>query len=260
MNCPYCLSEVQEEAKVCKTCTRDLYLIKPLMEKAEELEKQLAAMPSNAAYEQKIAHLESLLEDYEHKAGHPRTIWHLMMDVVFYLLAPLSLLLLSHALITIVYDTNILYLRIISMILPLPFGFFLFKGHARAVFPWFIGVILLAIGSVIGMSAITSLVDGSPVMPQNAFEWKEVLEYSSSISFSFLTGMLIGGMVYASKHSRKSLEGNSFLGSIITALSSEKLSPEKLHSLLKKAHEYGGTIVAVGTTAVSIYTGLKHVI
>jgi hypothetical protein len=260
MNCPYCLSEVQEEAKVCKTCTRDLYLIKPLMEKAEELEKQLAAMPSNAAYEQKIAHLESLLEDYEHKARHPRTIWHLMMDVVFYLLAPLSLLLLSHALITIVYDTNILYLRIISMILPLPFGFFLFKGHARAVFPWFIGVILLAIGSVIGMSAITGLVDGSPVMPQNAFEWKEVLEYSSSISFSFLTGMLIGGMVYASKHSRKSLEGNSFLGSIITALSSEQLSPEKLHSLLKKAHEYGGTIVAVGTTAVSIYTGLKHVI
>jgi S-adenosylmethionine:tRNA-ribosyltransferase-isomerase (queuine synthetase) len=33
-----------------------------------------------------------------------------------------------------------------------------------------------------------------------------------------------------------------------------------LHNLLKKAHEYGGTIVAVGTTAVSIYTGLKHVI
>ena len=145
------------------------------------------------------------------------------------------------------------------MILPLPFGFFLFKGHARAVLPWFIGVVLLAIGSVIGMSAVTSLVDQSPILPQNAFEWKEVLEYSSSIAFSFLTGMLIGGMVYASKHSRKSLEANSFLGSIITALSPEKLSPEKLHNLLKKVHEYGGTIVAVGTTAVSIYTGLKHV-
>ena len=260
MNCPYCLSEVHEEAKVCKTCTRDLYLIKPLIEKADQLEKKLAAVPSNEAYEQKIAHLEALLEEHELKAKKPRTILHLMMDIALYLIVPLALLLLSHALITVVYDTKILYLRIISMLLPLPFGYFLFRGHARSALPWFIGVILLAIASVIGMSAITGLVDGSPVMPQNAFEWKEVLEYSSSISFSFLTGMLLGGMAYASKHRRKHYNTNSLVGSIVTSLSSGDMSPEKLHKLLKKIEEYGGTAVAVGTTGLSIYTGLKHVI
>jgi hypothetical protein len=260
MNCPYCLSEVQEEAKVCKTCTRDLYLIKPLIEKADQLEKQLAAVPSNEAYEQKIAHLEALLEDHELKAKKPRTILHLLMDIAWYLIVPLALLLLSHAVITVVYDTKILYLRIISMVLPLPFGYFLFKGHARSVLPWFIGVILLAIGAVIGMSAITGLVDGSPVMPQNAFEWKEVLEYSSSISFSFLTGMLLGGMAYASKHRRKNMNTNSLLGSVMTLPFSSDISPDKLHQFLKKIEQYGSTVVAVGTTALSIYTGLKHVI
>jgi hypothetical protein len=182
------------------------------------------------------------------------------MDIAWYLIVPLALLLLSHAVITVVYDTKILYLRIISMVLPLPFGYFLFKGHARSVLPWFIGVILLAIGAVIGMSAITGLVDGSPVMPQNAFEWKEVLEYSSSISFSFLTGMLLGGMAYASKHRRKNMNTNSLLGSVMTLPFSSDISPDKLHQFLKKIEQYGSTVVAVGTTALSIYTGLKHVI
>jgi hypothetical protein len=89
-----------------------------------------------------------------------------------------------------------IYLRIISMILPLPFAYFLFKAHAHKLFPWFIGVVFLAIASVIGMSWITSLVDHSPVWPQNLFEWREVLEYSASIAFSFLTGMLLGGVAW----------------------------------------------------------------
>ena len=71
------------------------------------------------------------------------------------------------------------------MILPLPFGYFLFKDHKHPVFPWFMGVGFLAIASVIGMSGITSLVDRTPIFPQNAFEWREVLEYSASIAFSF---------------------------------------------------------------------------
>jgi hypothetical protein len=97
-------------------------------------------------------------------------------------------------------------------------------------------------------------------MPQNAFEWKEVLEYASSISFSFLTGMLLGGMVYASKHRRKNTKVNSLLGSIKLLPSSSDMSPDKLHQLLKRFEQYGGTVVAAGTTGLSIYTGLKNII
>jgi len=41
MKCPYCLSEVDSEAYVCKTCSKDLYLFKPLMEKVSSLEEKL---------------------------------------------------------------------------------------------------------------------------------------------------------------------------------------------------------------------------
>ena len=173
---------------------------------------------------------------------------------------PLLLLLLAHWLIAIVYDTKMIYLRIISMILPLPFAYFLFKGHAHRLFPWFVGVVFLAIASVIGMSWITSLVDHSPVWPQNLFEWREVLEYSASIAFSFLTGMLLGGVAYASKQRRRQVGIINALIKIASTQSAGGVSMQGMHGLMKTLHEYGGTVVALGTTAVSIYTGLKGII
>lgn len=261
MNCPYCLSEVAEEASVCKICTRDLYLFKPMMAKVAELEKRLEEIPNQDAYEHRIAELQLLLDEQVQQQVEPRGLAISMLDIVIYIGIPLALLLAAHGLISIVYDTKPLYLRLISMILPLPFGYFLFKSTTRKLFPWFMGVVFLAIASVIGMSWMTSLVDGSPIWPQNTFEWREVLEYSASIAFSFLTGMLLGGVAYASKqrHLRKAAI-NPFLKAVVAGLGEGRISPTSLHGLMKKLQEYGGTIVALGTTAVSIYTGLKGIV
>jgi len=261
MICPYCLSEVAEEASVCKVCTRDLYLFKPMMAKVAELEKRLEEIPNQDAYEHRIAELQLLLGEQVQKQVEPRSLALSMLDIVIYIGIPLALLLAAHGLVSIVYDTKPLYLRLISMILPLPFGYFLFKSATRKLFPWFMGVVFLAIASVIGMSWMTSMVDGSPIWPQNTFEWREVLEYSASIAFSFLTGMLLGGVAYASKqrHLRKA-SINPFLKAVVTGLGEGRISPTSLHGLMKKLQEYGGTIVALGTTAVSIYTGLKGII
>jgi len=38
------------------------------------------------------------------------------------------------------------------------------------------------------------------------------------------------------------------------------LSPSSIHEGMKTLQEYGGTLVALGTTALSIYTGLKGII
>ena len=43
------------------------------------------------------------------------------------LVLPLCVLLISHALITIVYDFELIYLRIISILVPLPFAYYLFQ-------------------------------------------------------------------------------------------------------------------------------------
>jgi hypothetical protein len=37
-------------------------------------------------------------------------------------------------------------------------------------------------------------------------------------------------------------------------------SLKNVHGLMKALQDYGGTIVALGTTSVSIYTGLKGII
>ena len=259
MNCPYCLSEVSEEAHVCKTCSRDLYLFKPMMAKIASLEGQLAAIPSQKVNELKIAELEYLLEEQNQQlANRPLFAW--VKDIALYLIVPLLLLLLAHWLIAIVYDAKMIYLRIISMVLPLPFAYFLFKSHAHKLFPWFVGVVFLAISSVIGMSWITSLVDRSSVWPQNFFEWKEVLEYSASIAFSFLTGMLLGGVAYASKQRRRQAGIMNMLIKVAATQSAGGVSIQGMHGLMKRLQEYGGTVVALGTTAVSIYTGLKGII
>ncbi|MBU3577624.1 hypothetical protein [Polynucleobacter sp. UK-Kesae-W10] len=252
MNCPYCLSEVSEDAYVCKTCSRDLYLFKPLMAKVADLEQQIAQIPNTQAYQLRIEELELLLDEQQRKQVR-RSVGNWVSDILLYLIVPLILLLLAHWLIAVVYDTKMLYLRIISMVLPLPFAYALFKGHAHKLLPWFVGVVVLAIASVIGMSWITSLVDHSPVWPQNLFEWKEVLEYSASIAFSFLTGMLLGGVAYASKQRRRK-------AALLQTLSAGSASLQNIHGLMKSLQEYGGTVVALGTTAVSIYTGLKGII
>jgi len=263
MNCPYCLSEVSEEAYVCKTCSRDLYLFKPLMARIAEAEKKLLEIPSTEAYEVRIAELESLLDEQQQRQVK-RTALNWVSDIALYLLVPLLMLLVAHWLITVVYDTKMIYLRIVSMVLPLPFAYTLFKGHAHKLMPWFIGVAFLAIASVIGMSWITSLVDHTPVWPQNLFEWKEVLEYSASIAFSFLTGMLLGGVAYAAKQKRRQAGVLASIKKVVVASgdvrAQQGVSVESVHGVLKTLEGYGGTIVALGTTAVSIYTGLKGIV
>jgi hypothetical protein len=230
-----------------------------MMAKIASLEGQLAAIPSQEVSDLRIAQLEYLLEEQNQQLTN-RSLFAWVKDIALYLLVPLLLLLLAHWLIVIVYDTKMIYLRIISMILPLPFAYFLFKSHAHKLFPWFVGVVFLAISSVIGMSWITSLVDRTPIWPQNFFEWKEVLEYSASIAFSFLTGMLLGGVAYAGKQRRRQAGIMNALIKVASTQSAGGVSIQGMHGLMKSLQDYGGTVVALGTTAVSIYTGLKGII
>ena len=260
MQCPYCLSEVHSDASVCKTCTRDLYLFKPMMAKVADLETRLSEIPDHLAFEDRIRELEQLL-DQQSAQSEKRSVPWLLLDIAGFIVLPLILLLVAHAAITIVYDTNIIYLRLISIILPLPFGYFLFSSRKRSVLAWFMGVAILALTSVIGMSWITSLVDRTPILPQNAFEWREVVEYAASISFSFLTGMLFGGITFTKKIQRRRAKvAPAILDSIVKGFAEGKLSPQSIEIIMKKLHNFGSTAVALVTTAISIYTGFKGVL
>lgn len=258
MKCPYCLSLVEDEAVVCKVCTRDLYLFKPMMEKIRKLEEQIQTQQSQEELHQRIAELEEALLQ-AHEAVHARheSVWTHLFNIAQFFLIPLALLLLGHALITVVYDLPLLYLRLVSVVLPMPFGYWLFRSRKRVLLPWFIAAAALASGSVIGMSAITGWVDHTPVMPQNMLEWKEFIEYATSISMSFLTGMWLGGMAYRRTHRRAMQGPHRLLRALVAHLSEGKLSGESVQQLVSKLESLGGTAVAIGTTAMSVYTGLK---
>ena len=88
MNCPYCLSEVSEEAYACKTCSRDLYLLKPMMAKIADLESKLAAIPSPELYELRIAELEQLLDEQNHQI-EKRSSLQWISEIAIYLIIPL---------------------------------------------------------------------------------------------------------------------------------------------------------------------------
>ncbi|NDA39806.1 MAG: hypothetical protein EBX86_07035, partial [Actinobacteria bacterium] len=169
MKCPYCLSDIDSEAYVCKVCTKDLYLFKPLIQKVSDLEEKLSNVSDREVLESRISELqEELIYKKELEA---EGIFGIFLKISKFLFLPLLILLMAHAVIIVVYDLKLIYLRLASILIPMPFAFFLFQKKKNPVFPWFLGSLVLAFITVIGMSAITSLVDKTPVMPQSMIEW-----------------------------------------------------------------------------------------
>lgn len=248
MKCPYCQSDLDEDALTCRFCTKDLYLIKPLLDKVAKLENESGSFENIANLQNRIAELESLISNQDSRLNSKPAVLINFKNIALYLGTPLLLLLAAHEIIVIMYDANMIYLRLLSIAMPLPFGYLLFTNGSRKVFLWFIGALMLSCLSVLGMSWLTSLVDHSPVLPQSIFEWREAFEYASSIALSFLTGMLLGKKVYIRK-----IKPNK-------SSASRKTSPTNFHDHLKQVQDYGTTIAAIITTVLSIYTGLKHIV
>jgi len=251
MKCPYCLSDIDSEAYVCKVCTKDLYLFKPLIQKVSDLEEKLSNVSDREVLESRISELqEELIYKKELEA---EGIVGIFLKISKFLFLPLLILLMAHAVIIVVYDLKLIYLRLASILIPMPFAFFLFQKKKNPVFPWFLGSLVFAFITVIGMSAITSLVDKTPVMPQSMIEWKEFIEYSLSITFSFLTGILLGTISFF-KRSKHKIDINPMLKALLNRIVNKKLSPEALQELLQKSIKY----VSLATTLLSLYTGLRR--
>lgn len=260
MECPYCVSEIDDKAHVCPQCSRDLYLLKPLLEKVAALEAAAATAATAhtdvnvAALQERIATLEAQLAvtggAITTEAAPPVSK---LRELALFWVPPLVLLLVAHALLIVVYDTNTLYLRIASLLIPLPFGYALMRRNTQRFTTWLLSGFAMALLAVLGMSYVISRVDMVPALPASAQEWREFAEYAASIGFSYATGLLMGCMTYQRHHR----QNGGFVVSAVKAFSKSKTSVERVHALSKRLNDIGGSIVAAGTTAISIYTGLK---
>lgn len=261
MKCPYCLSEVSEEALACPHCTKDLYLFKPMMSRVAALEAELSILPEREQLVKRVAQLEEMLANQAMSLQSNGTgLGGALRSAALFLVLPLVLLLVGHGLITIVYDTKLLYLRLLSIVVPALFGYALMSSRSHKLIPWFIAASGLAIASVFGMSYMTHLVDGTPVMPQNVFEWREFFEYGVSIAASFLAGMILGRAAYIKNHPMiKSMVGGAY-SALAAKLGKENIDADGTFKLMKLLNDHISTVTALGSTALSVYTGLKGIL
>lgn len=255
MRCPCCISEINDEALVCPVCRRDLYLFKPLMARIDFLEKQVSARDEVLAQ----------LREATVKPGGGVAVLQEEEQVVLpgikewlrNWLVPLVLLLLAHGLIVVVYDLNVLYLRLVSLLVPLPFGLLLASRARRP--SWLLAALAVALAglAVIGMSALTALIDGTPVLPVGMREWREFLEYAASIGLSYLSGIIIGSM---SRRRAQVQRAAALPVALAHLVSSGAEKTEQFQAVVKKFNDLGGTLTAAATTAAAIYAGLQGVI
>jgi hypothetical protein len=272
MNCPYCYSEIHDSAVVCKVCSRELSLVKSLQKRIEELSIHSGAdinlttfeQLTKNQYEEKIhdleiqnSFIESISPEIQTKEIFSPT--RLIVDILAFVFVPLFLLITSHGVITILLDTKVLYLRIISILIPMYFGYELCCKTQRSTLVWFCLYVLLAIFAVIGMSWMTSLVDHSTILPKNLAEWKDVFYFAASISLSFLTGMLIGSFTYL-KHHKNTLSHSSlniFEELLLKILGKQHRPEEKTFELFANLEQTLIRISAFITTLLSILSAFK---
>ena len=109
----------------------------------------------------------------------------LFLNGGIYVLLPTLMLVAAHYLVIMNVDAPRLFLRIASVIIPLPFGmaaFALSKIGYRGAFG--LGALTAAL-SVFGMLSVVSYFDGAPMVPATPREWRETIEYGLSIALSF---------------------------------------------------------------------------
>ena len=246
MKCPYCISEIHADALVCAVCRRDLYLLKPLLERVELLEAKLAlssAELADGSTEKGPSALDAAAAPERINEGEQRSV----LAALAWWLLPLLLLLAGHWLMVFLYDLKVVYLRVFALLLPLPFGY-LFARALRLPFAWgLLPAFVMAGLAVLGMSGVTALIDNVPVLPQSVVEIRDFLEFVVSIGLSFTTGLWLHHWLARRQVERLLLLANR----------ARMVDGRQVTESLTRLNDIGSALVAFATTAISIYTGLK---
>ena len=271
MRCPYCVSEIADEAIVCPHCTRDLLLFKPLLNKLGQLEKTVADQSKAAAAnaETRIAALEKELTELKAKyagaipvelevqdaaagkAPSPRYFSALAQALI----PALVLLVAAHWVMLFVYDVKPLYLRIATILIPMPFGFLLAVHYPGRLWSSAAAGFCAALIAVFAMLTVTATIDKVPILPQDARDFRETMEYIASIGLAFTTGVMLGEFLPTFK--QKGSPPHRVMLLVARAVVPDEEGTLGIEKVAKKIDKLVKAVSPAATGAASIYAGVK---
>jgi hypothetical protein len=266
MQCPNCVEEVSDAAIVCPHCRHDLAPSKLVVEEnkalQEEIDKLQFELVELRAFK---ARAESGAKALGRRQAAPGRA--LFDDLLIYGLLPIALLLIAHLLIIVLWDRPTLYLRIASIVLPIPFGFALiWRERRNMIFTIALGAAVSFL-AIFGMLLVMHVNYQDTILPSTRADLIEELQYFTSISLAFITGGLLAIMGYNSPllpGGRPALLASRLAP--LLAVKKRKLGKRgdiDISELIARAQSIQKLVtgvIAVSTTAGSIYTGIHSVL
>ena len=263
-NCPYCWSDVPAQASVCSHCTRDLVLFKPLALRLQALADEVAELKTLAEQQARsltqlqaqdiqttvlnYAETQDARQTSAAASVAPTPSWLNWLGFIVLTIAAIGL---CHWILLFVYDAPPLFLRLLTITLPVCTGYLCARHSALNGPLQLLAALLVSTVSVVLLLGITAHIDGVALWPSNTRDWRETLEYTVAICLAFLTGYLISRLLSRWKQQQR----NNI--SLRILLARDENGKFKITEISNKVQSLITASAPLVSASMALYSGLK---